>query len=201
MSFTRVILDRLLFTAIIGGLLLAGYAALRYVDLANRLSGNMAAQIHESGGEVELESKGQAQGLMASDIERRRLVAEQFTMMVVGGVGLALLGLGWLGADILRGRRKKAEAASARLGDRPSLAAAWPAFASAYETFLSAKSRRIKLKRRHPPCVAAGGLAAQPGRQRHHLAAHGQRDAFLCRVNLPRQAVRLFCRRPGNCSG
>ncbi len=118
-EFYRVFLDRLLFTAIIGGLLLAGYAALRYVDLASRLSGNMAAQIHESGGEVELESKGQAQGLMASDIERRRLVAEQFTMMVVGGVGLALLGLGWLGADILRGRRKKAEAASASLGTAP----------------------------------------------------------------------------------
>jgi len=118
-EFYTGILDRLLFTAIIGGLFLAGYAALRYVDLANRLSGNMAAQIHESGDEVKLESKGQAQGLMASDIERRRLVAEQFNMMVVGGVGLALLGLGWLGADVLRGRRKKAETASSNSGTAP----------------------------------------------------------------------------------
>ena len=45
---------------------------------------------------------------MASDIERRRLVSEQFNMMILGGVGLALLGFGWLGTDIVRGRRKRA---------------------------------------------------------------------------------------------
>lgn len=104
------IVDRLLFSAIIVGLLLAGYGALRYIDLSQQLAGNMAAQVHESGGEVKLESKGQAQGLMASDIERRRLVAEQFNMMVVGGIGLALLGLGWLGNDMLGSRRRKAAA-------------------------------------------------------------------------------------------
>ena len=27
--------------------------------------------------------------------------------MIAGGIGLALLGLGWLGYDILRGRRRK----------------------------------------------------------------------------------------------
>jgi hypothetical protein len=75
--------------------------------LQNQLSGNQAAQIREEGGEVEIESQSQAQGLMASDIERRRLIAEQFDMMVVGGIGLALLGLGWLGYDIMRGRRRK----------------------------------------------------------------------------------------------
>lgn len=98
--------ERLLFAAIVVGILLAGYAALRYFDLSNRLTGNMAAQIHEGGGEVALESKSQAQGLMASDIERRRLVSEQYNMMVLGGIGLALLGLGWLGYDIVRGRRR-----------------------------------------------------------------------------------------------
>ena len=103
------IVDRLLFTAILVGVLLAGYAALRYIDLSNQLAGNTAAQVHENGGEIKLESKGQAQGLMASDIERRRLVEDRFNMMVVGGFGLALLGLGWLGMDIARGRRKKAE--------------------------------------------------------------------------------------------
>jgi len=103
------IVDRLLFTAIVVGVLLAGYAALRYINLSNQLAGNTAAQVHESGGEVKLESKGQAQGLMASDIERRRLVEDRFNMMVVGGLGLALLGLGWLGMDLARGRRKKAE--------------------------------------------------------------------------------------------
>ena len=101
-------MERLLFTAIVVGILMAAGGAMRYFMLQNQLSANMAAQIHEQGGEVAIESKGQAQGLMASDIERRRLVAEQFNMMILGGVGLALLGLGWLGTDFIHGRRRMA---------------------------------------------------------------------------------------------
>lgn len=100
------LLDRLLFTAIVLGILMAGLAGWRYVDLANQLSGNQAAQIHAEGGEVALESKSQAHGLMAADIERRRLQAEQSNMLVVGGAGLALIGLGWFLGDLLRGRRR-----------------------------------------------------------------------------------------------
>lgn len=106
--FDTELLERLLFTAIVVGILLAAGGAIRYVMLGNQLAGNLAAQIHDDGGEVEIESKSQAQGLMAADIERRRLVAEQFNMMIIAGAGLALLGLGWLGTDIIRGRRRPA---------------------------------------------------------------------------------------------
>ena len=102
------LIERLLFTAIVVGILLAAGGGIRYVMLANQLSGNTAAQIHDDGGEVEIESKSQAQGLMASDIERRRLVEQQYNMMIVAGLGLALLGLGWLGTDWIRGRRRAA---------------------------------------------------------------------------------------------
>ena len=101
------ILDRLLFTAIVVGILLAAYGGFRYLDLANQLAANPAAQIHQAGGEVELESKSEAHGLMAADIERRRMLAEQRDMMQAGGIGLALLGLGWLGSDLLGSRRRK----------------------------------------------------------------------------------------------
>ena len=101
-------IERLLFTAIVVGILMAAGGAIRYLMISNELSENLAAQIHDDGGEVAIESKRQAQGLMASDIERRRLVSEQFNMMILGGVGLALLGLGWLGTDLVRGRRKRA---------------------------------------------------------------------------------------------
>ena len=101
------IIDRLLFTAIVLGILMAALGGWRYFDLANQLSSNQAAQIHEEGGEVAIESKSQAHGLMASDLERRRLLADQRDMMVVGGAGLALIGLGWFLSDILRGRRRK----------------------------------------------------------------------------------------------
>ena len=101
------LVDRLLFTAIALGALLAALGGWRYVDAANQLAGNAAAQIREAGGDVEIESKSQAQGLMAADIERRRLQGEQSNMMVVGGLGLALIGLGWLGYEFLRGRSKQ----------------------------------------------------------------------------------------------
>lgn len=119
MGKTRAFLEselmgRLLFSAIALGLLLAAGGALRYVWLANQLADNAAARIHQEGGEVEIESKRQAQGLMAADIERRRLVAEQFNMMIVAGLGLALLGLGWLGMDLRRGRRASAAGEKAR---------------------------------------------------------------------------------------
>ena len=101
------LIERLLFSAIVVGILMAAGGAIRYAMLQSQLAGNLAAQIHDEGGEVEIESKGQAQGLMASDIARRRLVAEQFNMMVIGGIGLALLGVGWLGMDLARGRRRQ----------------------------------------------------------------------------------------------
>jgi len=105
-AFTGIF-ERLLFTAIVVGVLLAAYGGARYLDLSNQLAANPAAQIRQEGGEVALESKSEAHGLMAADIERRRLVGEQREAMIAGGVGLALLGLGWLGYDILRGRRRK----------------------------------------------------------------------------------------------
>ncbi len=102
------LVERLLFTAIVAGIFMVAGAGFRYLDLSNQLAGNVAVEIHEGGGEVELESKSEAHGLMAADIQRRRIMSEQYNMMVIGGAGLALLGLGWLGYDIMRGRRRKA---------------------------------------------------------------------------------------------
>lgn len=110
--FHTGVLDKALFSVIVVGILLAAYGGLRYLDLANKLANNMSAQIQAEGGEVELESKEQAQGLMASDIERRRLADEQSEMMLIGGIGLALLGLGWLGTDLLGSRRRKRQSAA-----------------------------------------------------------------------------------------
>ncbi|MDE2820895.1 MAG: hypothetical protein OXI40_14275, partial [Chloroflexota bacterium] len=57
--FTGIV-DRLLFTAIVLGILMAVAGGWTYFDLANQLSSNQAAQIHEEGGEVAIESKNQA---------------------------------------------------------------------------------------------------------------------------------------------
>lgn len=105
---TAELFERLLFTAIALGLLMAAAAAVRYVDLSRRLAANEAVQIHQSGEEVTVETNSQARGLVAADLERRRLEEGRFNMMTLGGFGLALIGLGWLAADITRGRRRKA---------------------------------------------------------------------------------------------
>ena len=93
------LVERLLFTAIVVGILMAAGGAVRYLLINNQLSENLAAQIHDDGGEVAIESKSQAQGLMASDIERRRLVSEQVQYddprrHRAGAAGLGLAGHG-----------------------------------------------------------------------------------------------------------
>ena len=107
--FTAELLERLLFTAIAVGILMALLGGLRYLDLSGQLAANQAVQIQQSGGEVTVETNSQARGLMAADLTRRRLEEDRYNMMVVGGVGLALIGLGWLAADITRTRRRKAD--------------------------------------------------------------------------------------------
>lgn len=101
-------IEGLFFTAIGVGIVMVLAGALRYVDLSGQLAANEAARIHQSGEEALVETNRQARGLVAADLERRRLTEERFNMMIVGGAGLALIGLGWLAADIMRGRRRKA---------------------------------------------------------------------------------------------
>ena len=91
------LIDKLLFSAMLVGVLLAACGALRYVDLSNQLADNPAAQIRESGEAVQVENADEGYNLMSADIARRRLVDEQYSMMIIGGLGLALLGAGLAG--------------------------------------------------------------------------------------------------------
>lgn len=115
------LLERLLFTVIVIGILMTVFAGVKFVALSSQIGNNEAAQIRATNGEVALETKNEAQGLMAADLERRRLVSERFNMMVVGGVGLGLIGVGWIATDLMRGRRKKEDEPST-----PSVAEATP---------------------------------------------------------------------------
>ncbi|GEM_PF-956882 len=99
--------ERLFFTMIVVGILAAAFGAVRYIDLSNRIANNEAAQIRAEGGEVTLETKNEARGLMSADLELRDLIRERSNMMMVGGIGLALLGAGWLLTDITRSRRNR----------------------------------------------------------------------------------------------
>ena len=113
---TGALIDKLLFSAMLAGILLAGFGGLRYLDLSNQLADNPAAQIHERDEAVQVENTDAGYSLMTADITRRRQLEEQYNMMIIGGLGLALLGLGWLGSDIVRSRRKPPSPVSVHAG-------------------------------------------------------------------------------------
>ena len=106
--------ERLFFTMIVVGILASLFGAVRYFDLSNRIANNEAAQIRAEGGEVTIETKNEARGLMSADLELRDMIRERANMMMVGGIGLALLGGGWILMDISRSRRKKEKEAPAQ---------------------------------------------------------------------------------------
>ncbi len=100
-------IERLIFTTIVIGILMTLFGAFRFFTLSNQLANNEAAKIHASGDEISPQTNTEVRGLVSADMERRELVKERFNMMVVGGVGLAFIGAGWIVMDILRSRRKK----------------------------------------------------------------------------------------------
>jgi uncharacterized membrane protein YidH (DUF202 family) len=97
--------------ALIAALVLIGIALLlvgiwRYVDAGQRLTGNEAQAIQTGDASLNIQTPEQAQGLIAADVQRRRLERQQNESLIMAGVGLALLALGWLGYDLVRTRRK-----------------------------------------------------------------------------------------------
>jgi hypothetical protein len=107
----RLLFERLAFTALIVGIILAGYAAYRVVTINNKLDKNIAEQVRRSGGLTESQvTTSEGFGLMSADLERRELRQDRNAAYVFGGVGLALIGVGWLGYDVLNSRKRRAVA-------------------------------------------------------------------------------------------
>ncbi|MBZ0281875.1 MAG: hypothetical protein K8L97_14135 [Anaerolineae bacterium] len=92
-------------------LILIGLAALlfggyRFVDAALQIQNNLAFQLEQSGGEVSPQSDAEAQMLVSTGLEYRELLRRRNESLMVLGGGIVLLAVGWLGADVLNGRRK-----------------------------------------------------------------------------------------------
>lgn len=103
----RDLFERLVFTLIVIGILMAVFSALKFFDISNQLANNQAAQIHAAGETISPTTQNEVQGLVASDLERRRLVNERFEILVIGGFGLAFIGGGWIMMDLIRNRKKE----------------------------------------------------------------------------------------------
>lgn len=89
-------------------LLLVGLAY--FIDTTQRLNSNAAYQIQTSGQQINPQSEAEAQGLIISDIQKRDLLQRRSLAVAFIGGGLVLLTAGWLGRDILTGRRRMAAA-------------------------------------------------------------------------------------------
>ncbi len=108
--FSRDLFERLIFTVIVIGILMAVFSAFKFIDISNQLANNQAAQIHAAGEQISPTTQTEVQGLVASDLERRRLVNERFNILVIGGFGLAFIGGGWIMSDLMRSRKKQGQA-------------------------------------------------------------------------------------------
>lgn len=94
------------------GMLLALFGTYRYVDASRRLGDNIAHQIRSSGEQIDPQTTAEARGLVAADVERRRLIGQRNDALLMGGAGLVTLAVGWIAYDYLRNRRERDEQAT-----------------------------------------------------------------------------------------
>lgn len=102
----------LLVALIIIGVGLAAISAQQFIDATLRLQDNTTYQTRSSGEEVTIESQTEALMLMGEGVEFQRLTAQRNNALIIGGVGLVILAVGWLGYDIARSKRRKLSTAS-----------------------------------------------------------------------------------------
>ena len=100
-------LQPLLIAILIIGVLLIVGAAIFFVHTSIRIENNIAYQIQSNDEEINPETTNEARGLVAADIERRELGQQRNLAIMFGGIGIALLGFGWLVLDFSRSRQKK----------------------------------------------------------------------------------------------
>jgi hypothetical protein len=104
--FTQERINALLAALVLIGVALVIVGVWRYFDAAQRLQGNLALEVQQGNAEFDVNNPEQAQGLVASDIQKRRLERQQNEALVVGGIGLGTLALGWILNDVVRSRRR-----------------------------------------------------------------------------------------------
>jgi hypothetical protein len=88
------------------GLGIGLYGAYQYVDAELKLKDNRAEQLIEAGGEVEVNSTNEAFELYKTTVERDNLRDQRADALPFIGVGIAIIGVGWLGYEFLPALRK-----------------------------------------------------------------------------------------------
>jgi hypothetical protein len=100
----------IVFALIIIGVVAGLFAAQQFIDATLRMQNNASFIAKSSDTPLALQSEAEAQMLMAADVEFRRLQLQRDNALFLGGLGLTLLALGWIGSDFARARRRKLNA-------------------------------------------------------------------------------------------
>ncbi len=99
-------------TIMVLGIVIALLGVWQYSSASQALAANPAQQLAEEQAADEeavetIETQAEGRMLLASDIERRQLQADQYYAMITAGIGLAVLAIGWIGLDVARSRRQR----------------------------------------------------------------------------------------------
>lgn len=98
---------------IIIGVLALFFGVYRFVNAALLIQDNPAFKAQSNNQTVAPQSQEEAQILVSAGMQYRQLVGERNDALIIGGAGLILLALGWLGNDFIKSRQKSAAAATA----------------------------------------------------------------------------------------
>lgn len=104
--FNKEWLKPLFIALLLIGAMLVVIAIQQYVDASLRLQNNPIQQNQETGNAVTLQSQAAAPALMAAGLEFRRLTSQRNNALIIGGGGLILLALSWIGVDFIRARQR-----------------------------------------------------------------------------------------------
>ena len=92
------------FAVILIGALAVVFGAYQFFNSTYGMGQNLAFQMQARDSEIPIESQAQAQQLFAADMSLRELQSAQSGGVIIFGVGIALIGAGWLGRDWAKGR-------------------------------------------------------------------------------------------------
>jgi hypothetical protein len=97
----------IVFALLIIGILAGLFAVIQFVDASLRIQNNASYIAKSKDTPLEIKSEVEAQILMASDLEYRKLMEQRSNALIVGGGALVCLALGWIGNDFIRAQRRK----------------------------------------------------------------------------------------------
>lgn len=90
----------LLLALILIGVAMTAFGIVQYVRMTGEINANIAYQINSQGQEINPQTISEGQMLMASSIELRELDHQRDISLIIGGSGLVLIALGWLGREL-----------------------------------------------------------------------------------------------------